>query len=281
MKNFNRFAPALGLLLIATSSLLAQTPATQAPATTPANPAPGMAKPPVPAPEKLTYNSIHTTEPVLAMTFDDGPNPKLTPKLLDLLKERNIKVTFFVVGENAEKYPEILQRIVAEGHEIGNHSWNHPALTKLSAQGVSDQINKTSDAIAAATGKKPTLLRPPYGAVNAKLKKRINDEFHMKIILWAVDPEDWRDPGAAAVTTRIVGKVHPGDIVLSHDIHAGTVEAMPAILDQLKAKGYRFVTVSELIAMDKGSAPSTKPAGVPATASSPQPTTASPLPPKN
>lgn len=206
-----------------------------------------------------TYSSVHVDGPYIAMTFDDGPSAALTPRLLDILKERGIKVTFFMIGENAQQYPEIVARVAAEGHEIGNHSWSHPSLPKLSDEGVREQLNKTSEAIAQATGKRPTLLRPPYGAVNPRLTRLIEQQYGMKVIMWSVDPNDWKRPGAAIVSQRILAGARPGSIVLSHDIHPGTIEAMPATLDALKAKGYHFVTVSELIAMESKNSPTPTP----------------------
>ena len=196
------------------------------------------------------YCSVRVNGPYVAMSFDDGPSATLTPKLLDILKERGIKVTFFVIGENAVQHPEILARAAAEGHEIGNHTWDHPQLTKLSDVRVQEELNKTSDVIFQATGKKPTLLRPPYGAMNPRLCHMIEEQDGMKIILWSVDPLDWKRPGSQVVSQRILAGTKPGAIILSHDIHPGTVGAMAATLDALLAKGYKFVTVSELIAME-------------------------------
>ena len=200
-------------------------------------------------PTLKSYCSVPVDGPYIAMSFDDGPSATLTPRLLDLLKQRGIKVTFFVIGQNVEHAPEIVARAAAEGHEIGNHTWDHPALTKLSDERVQDEINKTSEAIFSATGKKPVLLRPPYGAMNPRVH-RIVDQDGMKVILWSVDPNDWKRPGSAFVERRILAGAKPGAIILSHDIHPGTIEAMPATLDALLAKGYKFVTVSELIAME-------------------------------
>lgn len=196
-----------------------------------------------------SYCSVPVDGPYIAMTFDDGPSTALTPRLLDLLKQRGIKVTFFVIGQNVEHAPEIVARAAAEGHEIGNHTWDHPPLTKLSDARAQEEINKTSEAIFNATGKKPVLLRPPYGAVNPRISHLI-DQDGMKVVLWSVDPNDWKRPGAAVVERRILAGAKPGAIILSHDIHPGTVEAMPATLDALLAKGYKFVTVSELMAME-------------------------------
>ena len=199
-------------------------------------------------PSLKSYTSVSVDGPYIAMSFDDGPSPALTPRLLDLLKQRGIKVTFFVIGQNVEHAPEIVARAAAEGHEIGNHTWDHPALTKLSDARVQEEVNKTSEAIFQAIGKKPVLLRPPYGAMNARVHHLV-DQDGMKVVLWSVDPNDWKRPGSAVVERRILAGAKPGSIILSHDIHPGTIEAMPATLDALLAKGYKFVTVSELIAM--------------------------------
>jgi peptidoglycan/xylan/chitin deacetylase (PgdA/CDA1 family) len=210
---------------------------------------------PTPAPTappeaKVSYNSVPGAGRVVAMTFDDGPDPKLTPKLLDMLKERKVHATFFVVGKNAAEYPDILKRIVAEGHEIGNHSWSHPQLTALGISGVKSQIEKTNAAIRAATGRETVVMRPPYGATSARLNKYYADTFGMKVILWSVDPLDWKYRNAERVKSAILAQVTPGGIVLVHDIHASSVAAMPGTLDALIARGYKFATVSELIALE-------------------------------
>jgi peptidoglycan/xylan/chitin deacetylase (PgdA/CDA1 family) len=243
---------------------------------------PERAKPATPAEPRITFSSVNVDGPYIAMTFDDGPSAKLTPKLLDLLAAHHIKVTFFVIGENVVQYPELLRRAAREGHEIGNHSWSHPYLAKMSDEGVRQQLQKTDDAIKNATGARPMLMRPPYGSLTARQKKWIHDEFGYQIILWDVDPLDWKRPGPTVVCNRIVKETRPGSIVLSHDIHPGTIEAMPSTLDQLEAKGFKFVTVSELIRMARPEAPKTAPkerAATPAAIGSPAPTstiTASP-----
>src|SRR5437763_6973766 len=202
-----------------------------------------------PTEQNITFNSVYTEGPHIAMTFDDGPSPTLTPKLLDLLAARHIKVTFFVIGENVAEHPEIVARAAREGHEIGNHSWSHPNFAKMSQESVRSQLQRTDDAIKNATGKRPTLLRPPYGSITEREKRWIHDEFGYEIILWDVDPLDWKRPGPAVVRSRILKETRPGSIVLSHDIHPGTIEAMPSTFDELEAKGSRFVTVSELLDM--------------------------------
>src|SRR5262250_3305758 len=197
----------------------------------------------------ITFNSVHVDGPYIAMTFDDGPSATLTPKLLDLLAAHHIKATFFVIGENVAEHPEIVARAAREGHEIGNHSWSHPNFGKMSDESVRRQLRQTDDAIKSATGQRPTLLRPPYGSITDREKRWIHDEFGYDIILWDVDPLDWKRPGPSVVRSRILKETRPGSIVLSHDIHPGTIEAMPSTFDQLEAKGFKFVTVSELLGM--------------------------------
>ena len=196
---------------------------------------------------KITFNSVHVDGPYIAMTFDDGPSATLTPKLLDLLATHHIKATFFVIGENVAEHPDIVARAAREGHEIANHSWSHPNLAKMSDEGVRRQLWQTDEAIKNATGTRPTLLRPPYGSITEREKRWIHDEFGYQIVLWDVDPYDWKRPGPAVVRNRILQETRPGSIVLSHDIHPGTIEAMPSTFDALQAKGFKFITVSELI----------------------------------
>ena len=228
-----------------------------------------------PAEPGITFDWVHVDGPYVAMTFDDGPSAKLTPKLLDLLAAHHIKATFFLIGENAAEHPEIVAREAREGHEIANHSWSHPNLAKMSDDGVRSQLHRTEDAIKSAIGNRPTLLRPPYGSISARQKKWINQEFGYKIVLWDVDPLDWRRPGANVVCNRIVKNTRAGSIILAHDIHPGTIDAMSCVLNQLEAKGFKFVTVSELIAKQTPIPPkplvSPKPTGPRSTSPSPTP----------
>src|SRR6266513_2467448 len=225
------------------------------------------------AESSITFSSVHVDGPYIAMTFDDGPSATLTPKLLDILAAHHIKATFFVIGENVVQHPEVVARAVREGHEIGNHSWSHPDFGKMSDDGVRSQVQRTDDAIKGATGARPTLLRPPYGSITARQKRWIHDQFGYQIILWDVDPYDWKRPGPSVVRNRILKETQPGSIVLSHDIHPGTIEAMPSTFDALEAKGFRFVTVSELI----HAATAVQPSRTPATATNAR--EAIPLPP--
>src|SRR5216110_3291510 len=229
-----------------------------------------------PAESSITFSSVHVDGPYIAITFDDGPSATLTPKLLDILAAHRIKATFFVIGENVVEHPEILTRAAREGHEIGNHSWSHPNFGKMSDEGVRGQVQRTDDAIKEDTGTRPILLRPPYGSITARQKRWIHDQFGYQIILWDVDPYDWKRPGPSAVRNRILKETQPGSIVLSHDIHPGTIEAMPSTFDELEAKGFKFVTVPELIRMatPRPSHPSPQPGGnvSPSTNGSPSPT---------
>jgi peptidoglycan/xylan/chitin deacetylase (PgdA/CDA1 family) len=202
-------------------------------------------------PENRTsvYTRCETEQPIIALTFDDGPDPVLTPKLLDILKERGLTATFFMVGRNVSAFPAIVRRMVQEGHEVGNHSWSHPLLTQLGPQSVESQLRRTHDAIVKACGVAPLLYRPPYGATTASQRLRIEKSFGYPAILWDVDPLDWQTPRQAQkVYDRILSRVRPGSIILCHDIHETTIAAMPVVLDDLKARGYAFATVTQLIA---------------------------------
>ena len=202
--------------------------------------------------EKITFTDVNVDGPYIAMTFDDGPHATNTPKLLEMAAKRHIKLTFFVLGECVEQNPTVLRREVAEGHEIGNHSWSHPNLAKLSDEAVRSQLQRTEDIIVKTAGVKPKLMRPPYGELTKRQRIWVNHDFGYKVILWDVDPLDWKRPGPSVVARRIITGTRPGSIILSHDIHPPTIEAMPQVFDALLARGFKFVTVSELLAMNKG-----------------------------
>lgn len=207
-----------------------------------------------------TINSVHVDGPVVAMTFDDGPHATLTPKLLDILAARHMKATFFVLGECVQQNPEVLRRAAREGHEIASHSWSHPNLGKMSDEAVRSQLQRTDDIIRTTIGARPTLFRPPYGSITARQKRWIHEQFGYRVIIWDVDPLDWKRPGAAVVRSRILKETHPGSIILAHDIHAPTIEAMPSTFDELLAKGFKFVTVSQLLEMATPVPPKSTPA---------------------
>lgn len=196
----------------------------------------------------ITHSRGVSNQPYIAMTFDDGPHSTNTPRLLDILRQRNIKATFYVIGKNVDMYPHLTRRIVAEGHEIGNHTYTHRNLKTLSDAQVVGEMRRTRTAIVNATGVQPRTMRPPYGALYQRQREMIMNQFGYPTIMWAVDPRDWQRPGVSVVKSRILSQTSNGSIVLAHDLHAPTVDAMPATLDGLLAKGFRFVTVSQLLA---------------------------------
>jgi len=196
------------------------------------------------------YESVNTTERVIALTFDDGPHPVLTPKLLNILRKEKISATFYVIGNLVEKYPEIARRIVREKHEIAHHSWSHPHLTTLNVKKLNDELVKTVQIIKRVTGVSPKTMRPPYGDINSQVRKSVLD-LGLDVALWSVDPKDWERPGAHLVRQRLVKGAKPGGILLAHDIHPGTIEAMPGTVRDLKKKGFRFATVTKLINSSK------------------------------
>jgi peptidoglycan-N-acetylglucosamine deacetylase len=258
----NDFLGMLRSLVICSLGLVALAAVAQTTSVAPDKPAPTPI-PPAAAQSQITFNSVHVDGPYIALTFDDGPSEKLTPKLLDILAARHIKATFFVIGQNVAEHPEIVKRALKEGHEIGNHSWSHPNLAKMSDESVRRELKKTDDAITEACATRPTLVRPPYGSITPRQKRWIHEEFGYRIILWDVDPLDWKRPGAKVVTSRIMKETRNGSIVLSHDIHPGTIESVPETLNELEAKGFKFVTVSELISMAKPVTPRPSPSATP------------------
>ncbi len=182
----------------------------------------------------------------IALTFDDGPGPA-TGRLLSTLASHDARATFFVVGPNARRYPHVLKQAAAAGHEIGNHTWSHRSLASLSPEEGRRELARTDDAVSAATGSAPTLTRPPYGATNPQVNRLV----HTPVVLWDVDTLDWKHRNADTVARAALRDAHPGAIVLMHDIHPTSVAAMPRILDGLAARGYQFVTVSELLASSR------------------------------
>lgn len=197
--------------------------------------------------DSATVMAVKTSTPVVAMTFDDGPHPSLTPKLLDMLKARNLRATFYLIGNRVVTWPDIVKRIADEGHEIGNHSWSHPNLAKHSNASVLSQIDRTTEAIYKVTGRPPVTFRPPYGSFTKRQRLMLYQERNLPTILWSVDPQDWRRPGASVVAKRILKHSRPGAIILSHDIQSGTVNAMPNTFDGLTARGLHFGTVSQMM----------------------------------
>lgn len=190
--------------------------------------------------------------PVIALTFDDGPSPKYTPLLLDTLEAKGVHVTFFELGQMVlDADPALLQRIIADGNEIGNHSYDHSIYTDLTEDQIRSELQKTNDAIYAACGVTPTVMRPPTGGSNDTVLK-LSKEFNMAVVNWSYQscPEDWLKDHQTAdfISNYVVENAQNGHIVLLHDIRQCTVDSVAAMIDGLRAKGYRFATVSELLA---------------------------------
>lgn len=177
----------------------------------------------------------------IAITFDDGPGP-YTERLLDGLLERNVKATFFLIGESAEQYPDVVKRMHEEGHLIGNHTYSHIELACVPLQKAVEEINKTNNIIKEITGEDTEYIRPPYGYWTKELAKNVD----MEPILWDVDPRDWSVLDEQKVTCHIVKNIEEGDIILLHDIFETSVDAALNVIDILQLNGYEFVTVEEL-----------------------------------
>ena len=177
----------------------------------------------------------------LALTFDDGPGP-YTGRLLDMLKQRSARATFFVLGRNAAENPRLLRRMAAEHHEIGNHTYDHANLATLSSEGIRREIRRTQQAVHQAIGKSPTIMRPPYGATNAKVNRAVG----LPEIMWRGDTLDWLHRNSARVRRIVLKLAARNAVILVHDIRQTTVAAMPATITALIRRGYTLVTVSEL-----------------------------------
>lgn len=194
--------------------------------------------------EPLEEENLENQTPKrVALTFDDGPHPTYTEELLDGLKERNVKATFFVLGEHAQLYPELIERMKEEGHLIGNHTYSHLQLKDNNWEEYRAELIKTNEVIWEITGEEVTYVRPPYGSWD----KSFEEELNMFPVLWTVDSRDWCSKDAAGVTKKVVKETEEGDIILMHDYYASTVKAALATVDELKAKGYTFVTVEEML----------------------------------
>ncbi len=207
----------------------------------------------------ITFTRVQVSGNYIALTFDDGPHPQNTPRLLDILRARNVKATFYVIGRSVDLYPQVVRRTVAEGHELGNHSHTHRLLSKLGDADLRSEMNRCRDAVSNAAGVRMRTMRPPYGGLLQRQRQLVHDEFGYPTILWSVDPLDWKRPGPSVVTSRILSGTNPGAIVLAHDLHSQTVDAMPATIDGLLRRGYKFVTVSQLLAMKKEPTAATTP----------------------
>jgi peptidoglycan/xylan/chitin deacetylase (PgdA/CDA1 family) len=217
---------------------------------TPARSAPPPPQVPKPVPPqsaplfKLDPAAVPAGSKTVALTIDDGPDPQWTPKVLAVLRQHNIRATFFMIGQNAERHPDLVRRVADEGHTVATHTWSHRNLQRLDPQGVRAEIGRGLDAAAAARpGLRPTLFRAPYGNWSPAAFA-VCAELGLRSIAWSVDPRDWDEPGTATITSRVLAQTGPRGIVLNHDgggNRSQTVAAMRDYLPQLLAKGYQFV----------------------------------------
>lgn len=201
------------------------------------------------------YSEGKTTQKVVALTFDDGPYPPYTDQILDILKENQVQATFFLIGRNAEKHPDLVRRISMEGHQIGNHTYNHIDLLKADHDTVAREVNRTNRIIADITGEAPHAVRPPHGFRDPVVLE-VMAERGLKVVEWSVMSKDWTNPGVDTIVQRTLEKVQNGSVILLHDgdgvaqsaSRAQTVEATRRIIRKLRAQGYKFVTVDEILA---------------------------------
>ena len=203
--------------------------------------------------EDIIIKKGNENQKVVALTFDDGPDEVYTPQILDILKKYDVKATFFLVGENIDRNSDIVTREVEEGHEIGNHTYTHINVAKNGYNEIYNEVTKTQLLIKKITGEEPKLFRPPYRAISKDMCDIIKNK-NMNIILWSnLDPRDWSNPGVDYIVNTIDTKVENGNIILLHDYNrvrsskSQTVQALDSIIPKLKEKGYKFVTVSQLI----------------------------------
>ncbi|CAM5216142.1 1,4-beta-xylanase OS=Lysinibacillus sphaericus OX=1421 GN=LS41612_20760 PE=4 SV=1 [Lysinibacillus sphaericus] len=201
---------------------------------------------------QIAMETMEPTKPVspgdpnakrIALTFDDGPHPKVTEQILNTLDKYNAKATFFMLGSRVKHYPNIARDVLARGHEIGNHSWNHPVLTKMPMEQVLKEYTSTANEIELAINQGATVFRPPYGATNDD----INAKIPVPVVLWSIDTLDWKHRNSQLLLTYIKKNMHNNAIVLMHDIHQSTADGLDAVLAYLQSEGYEFVTVSEIL----------------------------------
>lgn len=188
-------------------------------------------------------NEVNTEKMKIALTFDDGPHPYYTEQILDGLKDREVKATFFITGQNAQEHPEIVKRIDEEGHIIGNHTYSHMQLTNSNADKFKQELIDTNEVIKEITGDEVIYVRPPYGCWNKELER----ELYLFPVLWTVDPLDWCNSDASCIAQRVISKAEDNAIILLHDGYKSTVTATFQIIDELSEKGYVFVTVEDIL----------------------------------
>ena len=184
----------------------------------------------------------------VCLTFDDGPNPIYTPRILQILKEKKARATFFLTGQHAQQHPGLVKNIYESGHELGGHTFSHVQLPKVPSQKIKQELETTRSIIESASGAKIFLFRPPWGIFNSRSLAEIA-MCKFDVVLWSVDSHDWSRPGIAQIKANVLGKAKNGSIILFHDDHDQIVQALPEIISNLQQQGYQFLTVSEMMAL--------------------------------
>jgi peptidoglycan/xylan/chitin deacetylase (PgdA/CDA1 family) len=203
-----------------------------------------------------TFKTSGPRNKVIALTFDDVPDPRFTPQLLNILKKYHVKATFFVVGSRAEKHPALVKRMIREGHAIGNHSYNHPQFVKLKMNDFRTQIIETENIIQTLAGYKPRLIRPPYGDISEQQLRWAKNHGY-KLVNWNVDSLDWKGLSKTQVRNNILAHAGRGAIILQHggggpgSNLSGTIQALPEVITIMRKRGYTFVTVPQLLQVSK------------------------------
>ncbi len=200
------------------------------------------------APQKrlLPIYYVDTTEKKIAFSFDASWGSEFTPRILEILRENNIKTTFFLTGFWIEKYPDLVKKIVAEGHELGNHTWTHPHLNALDKQSIKQELELVHAALTKLTAVEPKLFRPPFGEYSNKVIETTNELGYLAI-QWSIDSLDWKDISKQEVVQRVSSRLHPGAIILFHNNGLHTADALTEIIAQAKKQGYSIVPISELL----------------------------------
>ena len=202
-----------------------------------------------PSAEVKVYRSVATDKKQIALTFDDGPHPILTPQILSILAQYGVPATFFMVGQNIRNYPDVARAVIKAGHEVGNHTFSHPHIGNLGEAAIFEEIGKCEDALEELCEYRPHLLRTPQGALTPSLERCLLDDDYI-LILWSLDTRDWEHKSTAHLTRTVLENVQAGDIILMHDFighNSKTPEALEKIIPVLLSQGYEFVTVSALL----------------------------------
>ena len=199
--------------------------------------------------EIKVYRSVETSKKQIALTFDDGPHPTLTPRILEILVKYNVPATFFMVGQNVLNYPDAARAVIQAGHEVGNHTFTHPHIANLDEKAIFDEIGKCEDALEELCEYRPHILRTPQGALTSSLERCLLDDDYI-LVLWSLDTRDWENKSTACIVQTVLNRVQAGDIILMHDFighNSKTPEALEKMIPILLSQGYEFVTVSELL----------------------------------